>query len=80
MLQATDTDVLPIDSLPTDSEEQQIMSEFMTAGCGCCKVNGKPCFEQFIATERATEVQQTPFYSVMTVLCHNAYSVKLHFA
>ena len=47
MLRASDTDVLLIDSLPTDSEEQQIMSEFMKAGCGCCKVNDKPCFEQF---------------------------------
>lgn len=47
MLRATNTDVLLIDSLPTDSEEQQIMSKLMTAGCGCCKVNGKPCFEQF---------------------------------
>ena len=34
---------ITITSLPTDIEEGETTSSFMASGCGCSKVNGKPC-------------------------------------
>ena len=36
-----------IDLLPGDICEDQLVADFVSAGCGCTKVNGKQCSEQF---------------------------------
>ena len=42
----TATEVSIID-LPTDETEEKLLSQFMASGCGCTKVKGTPCFQQF---------------------------------
>ena len=36
-----------IDLLPTDIQENQVVTDFVSAGCGCTKANGRQCSEQF---------------------------------
>ena len=45
----TMTDEISITPLPTDKMEEQLLSQFMSSGCGCSKADGKQCYQQFSA-------------------------------
>lgn len=38
---------ISITFLPTDDKEEQLISEFMSSGCGCSKIKEKSCIDQF---------------------------------
>ena len=63
--------VVTITSRPTDTEEVTV-STFMTTGCGCRKVKGAPCFQQFslsyIEEFRASCVELTPAELDMVIM------------
>lgn len=42
-----DSDGIITTGLPTDEKEEQLISQFMTAGCGCTKARGTQCCQQF---------------------------------
>jgi hypothetical protein len=74
----TDIDIVP-DSLPTDTLEEQQVSTFMAAGCGCRKALGKPCSNQFsieyVASFRESCVQLSHSELDMAILGQLSASV-----
>lgn len=74
----TDIDIVP-DSLPTDTLEEQQVSTFMAAGCGCRKALGKPCSYQFsteyVASFRESCVQLSHSELDMAILGQLSASV-----
>ena len=46
-VQGLGTNDVFITFLPKDEREEQFVSEFVSSGCGCSKIKGKPCKEQF---------------------------------
>ena len=43
----TTADDITVTPLSTDTAEYQLVTQFMASGCGCSKVQGRPCYQQF---------------------------------
>lgn len=54
----TADDQVTVSSLPTDVDERNLVSSFMESGCGCIKVNGGSCSQQF-SLQHVTSVRES---------------------
>ena len=64
--------VVTITSRPTDTEEEFVVSSFMSTGCGCRKAKGAPCYRQFslsyVEEFRASCAELTPAELDMVIM------------
>ena len=72
LLIVVEAEIVVIESAPSDSLEEKIISTFLLSGCGCRKLHGKPCYQQFsreyISDYRASCAELTRFELDMAVL------------
>ena len=66
-------------SLPTDTLEHELVTQFMTSGCGCKKARGTQCYQQFsqeyVTFMRQSCAELTHFELDMAILGQIAASV-----